>query len=200
MAYINDGNLYFQDGSNPPIQLTYSGVDSTPIFSDDGEKIIFYRGLVPHELYSINIDGAQEQALVAGSLLEILGLGYDKFTEIISLAFVPGTHKILFNTRQLSQEDIDQKDFNRLGSKENFDLLSVDADTGEIKRLLPRGQGGNFFISPEGSLMAIQAKGHIDIVNVNGQTIRRNLVTYTPTHPNDLRSKIFGTPIQLRYL
>jgi hypothetical protein len=191
MAYVIDGNLYFQGGSNPPVQLTKSGDDRYPVFSDDGEKIIFYRGLIPQELYSINIDGTRENLLVTGNLLEALGLGYDKFTEIISLAFVPGTHQILFNTRQLSQADIDQKDFNRLGSKENFDLLSVDTDTGEIKILLPNGKGGSFFISPDASMIAIRAKGHIDIVDVDGQTIRRNLVTYTPTHPYDLRPKIF---------
>ncbi|MCK6585163.1 MAG: hypothetical protein HUU11_02515 [Anaerolineales bacterium] len=30
MAYIFDGNLYFQDGGNPPLQLTYSGEDRRP--------------------------------------------------------------------------------------------------------------------------------------------------------------------------
>ena len=183
MAYIIDGNLYFQDGSKPPLQLTHSEDDRYPVFSDDGEKIIFYRGLVLHELHSINIDGTQEQVLITGSLLEVLGLRYDKFTEIISLAFVPGTHQVLFNTRQLSQADIDQKDFNRLGSKENSDLLSVNIDTGEIKSLLPRGKGGSFFISPDGNMVAVQAQGHIDVMYIDGQMIHSNLITYTPTHP-----------------
>lgn len=193
MAFIIDGNLYLQDGSNPPLQLTHSGNDRSPVFSDDGEKIIFYRGLVPHELYSIGIDGTQGQVLVTGGLLEDLGLGYDKFTEIISLAFVPGTHQVLFNTRQLSQADIDQKDFNRLGSKENLDLLSVNIDTGEIKGLLPKGRGGNFFIAPDGSMVAVQAEGHIDLIGIDGQMLHRYLVTYTPTHPYTLNPKIFWT-------
>jgi hypothetical protein len=45
MAYIVDGNLYLQDSGNEPIQLTDSGEDHTPIFSDDGEKIVFFRGV-----------------------------------------------------------------------------------------------------------------------------------------------------------
>ncbi len=193
MAYVIDGNLYFQEGNNLPVQLTGSGEDRNPVFSDDGERLIFYRGLIPHDLYSVNVDATQEQTLVTGSLLEDLGFGYDKFTEVVSLAFVPGTHDVLFNTRQLSQADIDQKDFNRLGSKANFDLLSVDADTGEIVRLLPSGKGGNFFISPNGSMVAIQASGHIDVIGVGGQIIRQNLVTYTPTRPYELDPGVFWT-------
>ena len=42
MAYTIDGNLYLQDGTNPPIQLTNDERrDHTPVFSDDGEKIVF---------------------------------------------------------------------------------------------------------------------------------------------------------------
>lgn len=191
MAYVIDGNLYFQEGNNLPVQLTGSGEDRNPVFSDDGERLIFYRGLIPHDLYSVNVDATQEQTLVTGSLLEDLGFGYDKFTEVASLAFVPGTHDVLFNTRQLSQADIDQKDFNRLGSKANYDLLSVDADTGEIVRLLPNGKGGNFFLSPNGNMVAIQASGHIDVIDIDGRTIRPNFISYTPTYPYDLSPKVF---------
>jgi hypothetical protein len=126
-------------------------------------------------------------------LLESLGLGYDKFTEIISLAYVPGTHKVLFNTRQLSQEDVDQKDINRPGSKENRDLLSVDIDTGEIKSLLSRGKGGIFYISPDGSMVAVQSQGHIDIISIDGQMIHSSLITYTSTHPYILAPNISWT-------
>ena len=43
VAYIIDGNLYVQDSGGQPIQLTSSGKDSQPIFSDDGQKLIFRR-------------------------------------------------------------------------------------------------------------------------------------------------------------
>jgi Tol biopolymer transport system component len=193
MAYMVDGNLFLQDGSRQPLQLTYSGADLTPVFSDDGEKLVFYRGLIPQDLYSIDTDGTHESALVTGNLLEPLGLGYDRFTEITSLAYVPDTHQVLFNTRQLSQEDIDQKDFNRLGSKANLDLLSVNIDTGEIKSILAPGKGGNFFVSPDGKMIAIQAKGHIDVISIDGKLIRKNLVTYTPTKPYELTPGISWT-------
>lgn len=192
MAYIIDGNLYFQDGENSPAQLTDSEEkNSLPTFSDDGEKIIFYRGFVPHELYSINTDGTDEKVLVTGNLLGSLSLDYDKFTEIISLAYVPDTHLVLFNTRQLSQEAFDQKDFNRKDSKENFDLLSVNTDTGELRILLEKGTGGDFFISPNGNMVAILVNGHIDVINMDGQMVHRSLVDYHVTHPYTLRPKVF---------
>ena len=42
VAYIVTGNLYVQNSGGQPMQLTNSGVDSTPIFSDDGQKIVFF--------------------------------------------------------------------------------------------------------------------------------------------------------------
>jgi Tol biopolymer transport system component len=191
MAYVIDGNLYFQGGSNPPVQLTKSGDDRYPVFSDDGEKIIFRRGLLPYGLYSINIDGTQELALITGDLLDNLGSGYDEYTEIVAFGVVPGTHQVLFNTRQLSPTDIEHMDMNRPGAQENYDLLSVDADTGKIRSLLPQGKGGNFAVSPDGNRVAIQANGHIDVVSIDGQIVIPNLVAYTPTHPYDLRPRIF---------
>jgi len=64
MAYVLEGNLYFQDGSNPPIQLTNRGEDRSPIlFSESGDKIFFFRGKIADALYSISTDGSNEQVL-----------------------------------------------------------------------------------------------------------------------------------------
>jgi len=194
MAYIFDGNLYLQDGSRPPVQLTSSGEDWQPNFTEDGEKIVFFRGRIPHDLYVINADGSQELALVNNSRLTALGLGYDEMTELRFFYFVPGTHRLLFNTTQLASRDVERKDFNRPGAKWNRDLLIVDADTGEIKRLLPPGQGGGVVVSPDGSQLAVHGSGHVDIIGIDGQVIRRNLVTYTPSQPIELVPGIYWTP------
>ena len=59
MAYVIDGNLFFQDSSDPPLQLTYSGEDWRLVFfSDDGQKVFFFRGVNGQDLYSINVDGS----------------------------------------------------------------------------------------------------------------------------------------------
>ncbi|HKI54288.1 MAG TPA: hypothetical protein VJ987_09195, partial [Anaerolineales bacterium] len=69
MAYVVDGNIYLQNGTNAPIQLTSGEKDVFPTFSDDGEKLVFLRGLIPRDLYSANLDGSGERLLISGRTL-----------------------------------------------------------------------------------------------------------------------------------
>jgi Tol biopolymer transport system component len=176
VAYIIDGNLYVQDSGKQAIQLTNSGQDRNPMFSDDGKKIAFYRGRASekNQVYVINMDGTGERALLSPSLLATLKLGYDEFSEPASFVFVPGTHQLLFITNQLST--VNPKTGGRTQPPD--DLLLVNSDTGEIKQLLARGQGGYFLASRDGSKVAIQTANHIDVITITGQMMRRNLVTY----------------------
>ena len=195
MAYIVDGNLYIQDGSNAPIPLTNSRADLDPIFSDDGEKIVFYRGKINdnNNVYSINADGSQEQALITNDWLTTLGSG----TKAGPLAFVPSTHRLMFNT-YLCAEDLS------LGCTTG--LFLVDTDTGGIKELLPPSSAGylpfgggspwhgNFKVSPDGELLSVAMSGHIDIFNIAGKVIRRNIMTYTRSTPIELFPRVYWLP------
>lgn len=194
MAYVIDGNLYLQDGSNPPIQLTYSGEDQEPLISDDGKKIVFFRGKSADHVYVINADGSQEQLLITNSLLNERGLRYDEASEIRtfrSLAFVPGTHILLFNAYQIDPHDLELKYKNHVYA---IGLFLVDIDSGKIRQLLAPGLGGSFKISPDGNLLAIATSGHIEIFDIDGQIIRRGLVTYTPTKPIELFPGYYWLP------
>lgn len=188
MVYVVEENLYLEDGSNPPLQLTYSGEDGYPIFSEDGEIIVFFRGILPRDLYAISADGTQERALVTNDKLMALGLGYDEFSEVGSLSFVPGSHRLIFNTHTLKPG---QGGLIPVGNK---DLFLVDTDTSEFKILLPPGHGGGYEMSPDGSLVAYGSSGHIDVINTHGQLIRRNLVTYAPSEPIELIPDIHWLP------
>jgi hypothetical protein len=64
-------------------------------------------------------------------------------------------------------------------------------DTGEIMVILPPGMGGNFVVSPDGAMLAVQASGHIDVVGIDGRMIRQNLVSYTPSTPYELIPGMF---------
>lgn len=194
MVYVFEGNLYLQDGSEPPLQLTTSAEVHDPIFSDDGEKIAFLRGGVPHDLYVVNADGNGEQELVSASRLAALRLEYDDLSEIIHFRFVPGTHRLLFNTRQLDPWSIEVQDVHRLGSKRNEDLLIIDAETGQVEILFPPGEGGGFSVSPDGSLVALNKSGRVDIATIEGQVILPELVTHTPTEPMELYAGIDWLP------
>ncbi len=197
MAYVVVGDIYVQNADNVPVQLTYGEDNTRPRFSEDGERLTFFHNLEPFtfnifSLSSIHIDGTQEKILVTGELLKPLGYGYNEFTEVLAWAFVPGTHQVLFNTWQVDEQSV--YDVGRSGKK-NLDLLSVNVDTGEIKLLLSPGRGGNFQISPDGSMVAIQGTGHIDVVGIDGWMIHQNLVTYTPSQPYELVPDMFWTEV-----
>jgi len=178
MAYVIDGNLYYQNGGNPPLQLTDSGEDWRILFfSEDGEKLFFLRGITPYSLYSINIDGSQEKPLVTNNILQILSAEYDEATMICHINLVSNTHVLLFQTCFYPEPD----NYNLLGG--NNELLAVDGDTGDINKLLPLGQVSDYYISPDGRLIAIHVIGHVDLFDINGKIIRRNLLTYTPSAP-----------------
>jgi len=90
---VEKGNIFVRNGFNPPIQLTVSGIDQSPIISDDGERIAFYRGDSFDTVFTINADGSQEQVAIKAELLPILAQG-----KLNALTFVPDTHLLLFNT------------------------------------------------------------------------------------------------------
>lgn len=165
------GNLYIQDSGKQAIRLTDGGQDSNPLLSDDGQKIAFYRGW--DELCVIRVDGSGERTLVSREMLS--AYGYDnEFIKLYDMAFLPGTHQLLFNTwiyNRKSGEGHHQR---------NDDLWFVDTDTGTLRQLRAPGQGGNFLAAPNGKWIAVQTVDHIDVVDAQGQIIRRNLVTNPP--------------------
>jgi len=177
VAYTIDNNLYVQDSGEQAIQLTRSSQDHRPAFSDDGQKIVFFREWETemNQLGVVNADGTGEQVLVTSELLMSLGLGYDEFTEPHSVEFVPGTHLLLFNTHNYSIHYPKNKDSH---SQLNYDLLLVDTDTSEIKQLLAMGHGGFFLVSPNGKYIAVQTSAHIDVIDLQGR-IHLNLVSYS---------------------
>ena len=73
------------------------------------------------------------------------------------------------------------------------DLLTMDLDSRKITLLLLTGKGGNFVLSPDGSLIAVQGDGHIDIVSIDGQMVHKDLVNYVPTRPYVLNPRMFWT-------
>jgi hypothetical protein len=186
VIYSLDGNLYVQDNNNLPKQLTNSGKeDIRPRFSEDGQKIIFsrrefgdYQGT--GELYSINVDGSQEQALITKTWLDSLG------TEIIGLlssAYIPGTHKFLFDT-SICLEKQEHKNC-------TIALYLLDTDTGEIIEFMKPRQVSNllyyfYTISPNGKMVLVASTGHIDIYNITGDIIYPSIMNYMISTPDEL--------------
>jgi dipeptidyl aminopeptidase/acylaminoacyl peptidase len=178
VAYIIDGNLHVQDSGHEVIQLTNSGQDDEPVFSEDGQKIAFLRDRGPGTLYVINSDGTREQVVATIETLSSFGPEYDdSLTRITSWQFVPNTHKLLFNTYQPGTADPGTALW--LPQRGN-DLLLMDTDTGEIRQLLKPKQGGDFLVAPNGKWIAVQTPDHIDVIDIQGHVLRSHLVTYPP--------------------
>ena len=172
VAYIIDGNLYVQDSGKPAIQLTHTGLDSKPKFTNDGQKIIFDRASESQkrQIYSINSDGSGEHALVTSDLLIALESGYDEITESTSPVIVPGTHQMLFGTQQLNFLKLRDTP-----STPNNDLLLADMDTGTIKQLLSIGQGGDLSPGHE----AVSGKpDQIEVITTQGQIVYQTPFIY----------------------
>jgi len=55
-AYFEGGRISIQNGGDAPRLMTNGDRDIIPTFSDDGEKLMFLRGLVPRDLYSMGME------------------------------------------------------------------------------------------------------------------------------------------------
>jgi hypothetical protein len=119
----------------------------------------FDNGKVQHsELWAAPADGSGEYALLDVSALGALdpsALG----TAVVQFEWVPGTHQLAFNTRQV---------FEGPGTALYNDLRLIDVTTGELSLLFPPGQGGMFYYSPDGSRLALVTPERIELVSADG--------------------------------
>jgi hypothetical protein len=183
MAFTQNGSLYFQDGIKTPIQLTFSGEDRDPIISSDGEKIVFYRGEAFDNVYSINADGSQEQAIIESQSLPVLGRG-----DIKALTFVPKSHFLLFNTFLCNPSEALYN-----APDCTVGIYSTNADSGELSELISGLSGNalqerNFVVSPDGGYISVATSGHIDIYSLYTQQVeifQQNVILYNPTIPDE---------------
>jgi hypothetical protein len=185
MAYVIDGNLYFQEGSRPALQLTQDKEYRHPIgFSDNGQKIFFFAGNT-NELYSIHVDGTNEQALGTSDLLNSTNSISQDPTRFCEPILVPRSPFVIFRTCSYpDQNTIIYED----------DLFLVDTDTGQARILLPRGSGaGQRIPSPDGKKLAIDHSDYIDILDIDGRLIKHKLATYTVSEPWKIGPLIFWT-------
>jgi hypothetical protein len=175
IVYTNGDDVWLIEGSNPPFQLSSVGDVDHVLISSDGMKVAFIRRPTidsPAEIRSINIDGTGEAVILTPAQLDALfPLGDFLHNDLANIAFVPGTHKLMFNTRAIPEGP---------GLIKHDNILLLDADTGVITTLFPPGEGGDFSLSPDGSQVAIILPSSISLVNIDGTNLRSMLVEYTP--------------------
>ncbi|MDY7078393.1 MAG: hypothetical protein SXV54_15860 [Chloroflexota bacterium] len=155
------------EGEREAEPLTKDGGVGDVKISDDGEIVAFTRG---GGLWMVRSDGTEERRLVSAEDFAAME-AQDPELEVVLNRFewAPGTHILAFNTRLQIE----------IGLLPNDDLHLVNADTLERTALLPPGEGGEFYYSPDGSQIAIATPGTISLMNADGSD-RHAALTYTP--------------------
>jgi hypothetical protein len=173
VAFINDGNVCLWAAETKDARrLTNAGDIAPPLkLSDDGELVAFVRD---GALWALASDGGGERRLLNLDDLSTAEAA-DVDATLTHFEWVPGTHTLAFNTRL-------HGDASRLAD----DLHLVDADNLEHTVLLPRGEGGEFFFSPDGSRVAIVTTGDISLVDVDDPQRRSIALTYAPVAMNQV--------------
>jgi len=188
IVFIRDGDLYFQDGKNLPVELTHIGNNWPYIMlSDDNTRVVFTRG--DDTLYSINTDGTNEQTIIS-NIKTYLWSPLDPGPNKGILFIIPDTHQLLC-------EEV-QCDTQIFGSPCHTNLFLVDIVTGAIKELADVGLAfqqnswkRNIRVSPDGKMLAIGTIDGVDILNTEGKILRKNLLQYKPSTSTTLYPSLF---------
>jgi hypothetical protein len=166
VAFVREGNVWLWNKDEGTRALTSAGDVSDVRISDDGEIVAFVRGF---ELWAVNSDGTGERTLIDIEDIASMVERGDPGVRLYQFGWVPGRHVVAFNTR--AHMDVGLVLFD--------DLQWVDANTLERSVLLPRGEGGQFTYSPDGSQIALVRSGTVTLVDADGGN-RREAFTYTP--------------------
>jgi hypothetical protein len=169
IASVREGDVWLWTAEErEAIPLTKIGdAEGDLRISDDGQLVAFLRGW--EELWMVSTDGTGERPLVNSG--EFGQLGPDGAGAVLNrFEWVAGTHILAFNTRLPAA----------IGQTLNHDLHLLDADTLRLTTLLPSGEGGEFYYSPDGSQIALVTPNEISLIDADGENRRDRVLTYTP--------------------
>ncbi len=163
VAYISGANIWFVEDGAAPIQLTTSGNVERVALSTDGQLAAFiWHDLSSdiHELRVVDTVAGTEWVLFSQPDLDAIYPLEGAIHHVpYQFDFIPGTHTVLVNTREI---------FEGPGLVQNNDLWSIDADTSTRTLLLDPGQGGDFYFSPSGDMLALVLPTSLGFVRPDG--------------------------------
>ena len=163
ITYINGGDVWFVEKGAAPIQLTTSGNVDRVVLSTDGQLAAFLWhdiSLEVSELRMVDTAAGTEWVLFSQADLDALyPLGEALHHLPYQFDFIPGTHTLLLNTRKIYMGP---------GLVQNNDLWSINVDTSTRTLLLDPGQGGDFYISPSGDMLALVSPTSLGFARADG--------------------------------
>lgn len=164
-------NLWVWRGGES-VQLTETGDVAEVSISDDAAWIAFSRtsDFTRFSLWIIRSDGSDEREVMSVSAFEALPHDTSAVSVVpLAITWQPGTHTLAFTTRPT---------FEGPGLMLNDDLWLIDADTGEQRELLPAGEGGHFYFSPDGAQIAIVRPTSVSLINSDGTSLQKDVLVY----------------------
>ena len=183
VAYIKEANVWLWVQGSQSLALTDSGDVVDLKISADGCRVAYSRQLPnpnydPNaegfsgdsytELWVVSSDGSGNQALVSWDFLSGLPAADAETTlSVHRYQWQPGSHTLAVGTRAVT-----------FGLALNDDIHLVDANGAAINTLLPAGQGGQFYFSPDGSRIAFSTPESINVLNSDGSDQQLELVTF----------------------
>ncbi len=174
IVYVSGGNVWVLTEGSPAVQITSSGSAERALISSDGLKVAYTRRTsleMPAELYSINADGTSNMLLLSAAQVDGLHpLGMFVHNDIYNADFVPGSHRLAFNTRGVLEGP---------GLPKYDDLFTIDTDSAALTTLFPAGAGGDFAFSPNGAYVVVVRPTTIGLANADGSGMTPDLVTHT---------------------
>lgn len=173
VAYAYGGKLRLWTEGGTEIVL-YSGESVADVLlSVDGWVVVFTTCDAEYAftgLWRVNADGSDLRQLLDAA--DLLSFSTDPSAEGVTphqMEFLPETRWLAFNTRLF---------FNGPGLIIQDDLHLVSATSGEMRTVVPAGQGGSFTYSPDGTRVALVTPTGVSLANADGSALRANLITF----------------------
>ena len=166
LVYIIEGNLWYREEGQSPIQLTSQGDAYLVALADDASQVAYARELDygSRELWAVNTDGSGARSLVDSATFQGMTLYEEDLTGApLQLDWLPGTDLVLFSTRIFYEGP---------GLVPKHELWTVDSSSRTMTALAGIDQGGKFKIAPDGNQIAMVLPDQINLVNADGSDLR----------------------------
>jgi hypothetical protein len=161
VVYINNGDIWIWKNdieNSQPIKLTEFGDVQDVRVSDDGEVIAFKRGDL---LYGMSLFNKNIVPLIDRQFLTGLAQSPYRNALIDRFDFAPGDGHVIYITTYV------------LSGMGNVSLLKIDVDNNTTTRIFAPGEGGIFYISPDGKKLVITRSNTITISDSNGASAKQ---------------------------
>ncbi len=158
LIFKRQDNLWTWQGGTEQKLTSLTPDTNQARLSGDGKLVAFNR---QGSVWIVQSDGRGEKALIS---LEDFAQLPPKEPGVVfySLGWLPNSHKLLFNTLINDPQ----------GMRPTNDLFIADADNGKYEALLPAGEGGQFYASPDGKWIAVVSPTQLRIINPQGGQAR----------------------------